>query len=197
MGHHVLLADELRDLGKGAVAGVGEGLLQGLGAMGLLTGDGFRAVFQFPITGEGLLLDTRHAVQRRGRGDDLKDGAGNISRLEEAVDEHALVSIVPFHIRHVVRIIGRGGQGAENLTGFVVVHGDGAFSPCHGLQGCILHMGGQGQGGCAAGACGIVNAVDPVKARHLRGIAGDRTGANIALPVPQPVEGGFAGSHIA
>lgn len=76
---HILPAHQLGDLGKGAVAGVGQSALQVQGAVGRLAGDGLGAVFISAVAVEGPALDIRHTFQGRGGGDDLEDGAGNIA----------------------------------------------------------------------------------------------------------------------
>ena len=79
--YHVLLPHQLRDLGEGAVAGIGEGGFQGQGAMGFFAGHLFRAVLVSAVAGEGLVQNVRDAVQRRGSGDHLENGAGDVGRL--------------------------------------------------------------------------------------------------------------------
>ena len=79
--YHVLLPHQLRDLGEGAVAGIGEGGFQGQGTVGFFTGHLFRAVLVSAIAGEGLVQNIRDAVQRRGSGDHLENGAGDVGRL--------------------------------------------------------------------------------------------------------------------
>ena len=148
------------------------------------------AVGQLTLAGKGLFLDSRHTVQGRGQGDDLENGAGHIGGLDEPIQINAVVGSrrVRGNVRHILRVVGRSSQGAENFTGFVVIHRHGSLSAAHGLQGGVLHLGRERQPGSASLAGSIVHAVDPVVACHGSCVSGNRRGVDKAVPVAQPVK---------
>ena len=188
--YHIVLTDQTDDLGKGAVAGIGKGAFQRQLTVGFLAGDSVHAVLIGAGAGEGSVQDVRHAFQRCSRGNDLENGARNIGRLGEAVEIDAVVGaggIVP-DIRHIVGVIGRRGHSAEDLAGLIVVDADGPLPVPQGFQCGSLNICRQGQLRKAVGAAVGIQAVHHVVAGHLSGVVGDRRGADLALPVAQPVE---------
>ena len=174
---------------------MGQSTLQVQGAVGRLAGDGLGAVLISAVAVEGPALDIRHTFQSRSGGDDLEDGAGNIGRLQKAVEVHALVGPggVSGNIRHIVRVVGGRGHRAEQLPGFVIVDTHGPLPPVQCPKGRILHGGGKGQLLNARTPGIIVKAVDLVVACQQCCIVGNGLGLDAALPVPQPVHGGRPG----
>ena len=195
---HVFPAHQLRHLGKGTVAGHRQSPLQVAASMGRLTGDGLLAVGILAGAVEGFAFYPRHAFQGRGAGDNFVNGAGGIGGLEKPVQVHTGVGAggVPLDVRHIVRVVGGGGDGTKDLTGFVIVHRHGALPAQQSVQGRVLHPGRQGQLFHAPGAIGIVYAVHQVVAHHGAGIFGHGPGTDKAAAVAHPMEGGFSGLDI-
>ena len=195
---HVFPAHQLRHLGKGTVAGHGQSPLQITASMGRLTGDGLLAVGILAGAVEGFAFYPRHAFQCRGAGDNFINGAGGIGGLKKPVQVHTGVGAggVSIDVRHIVRVVGGGGDGTKDLTGFVIVHRHGALSAQQSVQGRVLHPGRQSQLLHAPGAIGIVHAVHQVVAHHGAGIFGHSPRADEAAAVAHPMEGGFSGLGI-
>ena len=137
-------ADELGNLSKAAVAGTGKSSFQIQGTVGSLAGDPVDAELIHTGAGKGLVHNIRHTVQGRGGSDHLENRTRNIGGLNEPVQEDALVGSggITIDIRNIVRVKNRGGYRAEDLSGFVVVHRNGALPSGHGFQGHCLHSGG-------------------------------------------------------
>ena len=195
---HVRPAHQLGDLGKGAVAGHGQRPLQVAGAVGSLAGDGLLAIGVLAVAGKGAALNVRHAVQSGGTGNDLENGAGGIGRLEEAVEIHARIGPggVPLDVGHIVRVVGGGRNGAEDLPRFVIINRHGALAPIHGAQRRVLYPGGQSQILHAPLVDAVVDAVDQVKPGQSAGVFGHRPGADGAAAVAHPMQGGLAGLRV-
>ena len=103
----------LGDLAEGAVAGVGQGLLEAEIAVGAVAGDDLAAGLVAAVAVEGLGLDVRDLLDGRRRRDQLKDGAGDVGGVEEAVDVDAVVGAVALvDLGDVVRVVGGRGHGA-------------------------------------------------------------------------------------
>ena len=166
--------------------------------MGRFTGNRLGAVFHLAGTGKGLVQNVRHTFQGCRSSDHLENRAGNIDRLHKPVQVHTVPASggIGCDIRYVIRVVGRCGDGAEDLTGFVIVHRHGALAACHGLQGGVLHLSGKGQLCLSSGAGSAVDTVYNIKTRHLGCIGGNGICLDIALPVTQPMEGGFPGGSI-
>ena len=84
--HQGVLPQHHRNLGEGAVAGVGEGLLKGLLIVGAGAGDGDAGNVVLLVAVEGAFIDVLDLLIGRGGGDQLEDGAGDEAGGETAVD---------------------------------------------------------------------------------------------------------------
>ena len=150
------------------------------------------------LTEEGLRLYVVNLRQSRRRGHNLEDGARDIGRLGKPVYIDALIvsGAVILQVRHVVRVIGGRGNGAENLAGLVIVYPHHSLAAVQCLQGGLLGLGADGEHRCASGARGGVHAIDQIKSHHLAAVFRYGRGADIALPISQQVESSQAHSPI-
>ena len=183
----------LGDLSEGAVAGVGQGLLEAEIAVGAVAGDDLAAGLVAAVAVEGLGLDVRDLLNGRRRGDQLEDGAGDIGGVEEAVDVDAIVGAVALvDLGDVVRVIGRRGHGAEDFAGLVVVDAYGPLLPVQGRQGRRLHLCAQGEGHSPLSLSGPVGAGEEVVADQIVGVFLHQPRGDVAGAVAQDVHGGHA-----
>ena len=109
--------------------------------------------------------------------------------MQEAVDIHALIGLgVTLHVRHIVRIIGWGGDGAENFARLVVIDANGALAPVERGQRRALHVCAYGQHHPALALAGGIGAVDAVESDKLRTVFLQQERRDIALTVAEQVQ---------
>ena len=150
---------------KNAVAGVGKRLLKVHGAVNIRAGDDVAADFRAAGAGKGAFLHIGDVFQRRGSGDDFKYRARGIQTRQETVEIDAAVLLVIIgNVGRIGRVIGRGGDHAKDVAGFVIVYGHHAFTAVKRLVGGFVQLGvnGQIQLVSAAGGAG-----DRVKAHQV------------------------------
>ena len=160
--------------------------------MGAFAGDLVHADGVATGADEGLLRNIRNGLQSSCQGHHFKNGAGNIAGLGESIHVDAFVSVITFvDSRHIVGIIIRCGHRTKDLTGFIVIHSNGAMVASHSLQGRCLRLCRQGQAGNTFVFTVTVDTVKQVKTCHFFCVFRHSRCADIAQPVTQPMDGCF------
>ena len=184
--------DELGDLGIGTVAGIRQGLAEGLLAVGLvaLAMDDLAVDRDLARTGEGSVQDIGHGFQRGCCGDQLEDRAGRVGDVEEAVQIQALQRAVGCvgDGRRVVGVEARGRHGAEDLARFIVVDADGPLPARKGLERDGFDAPVHSQLDAAVAGLHAVGAVDLIEADELRDILLEQERVDISLKVAEQVD---------
>ena len=151
--------------------------------------DGLAADNGAALAGERAGEDIRDLVERGRSRNELEDGSGRIGGMQEAVDIHALIGLgIALHIRHIVRIVGWGGDGAENFARLVVIDADGSLAAVQRGQRRALHVCAYGQHHPALALAGGIGAVDAVESDKLRTVFLQQERRDIALTVAEQVQ---------
>ena len=82
---HILLAYQLGNLCKTAIAGVGKRAFEIQGTVGSLAGNSLRTILISAVTGKGPAFNIGNALQGRRRCHHLKNGSGHIAGLQKTV----------------------------------------------------------------------------------------------------------------
>ena len=140
--------------------------------MDALAGDLLAADLIAALASEGLAVDIRNIFDGRRSCHQLKDGAGDIFGIQEAIDIDAVVLAcrIPRHVRDIVRIIRWGGHAAQDLAGLVVIDADRPSTACQQLQRLRLHIGVNGHCHPACPGLGAADAGDAAVADHPAGV---------------------------
>ena len=189
IAHQRLWAELRCDLAENDVAGMGQRLFKVQRAVHAVALDGLAADDGAALAGERPGSDIRDLIQRGCSRDELEDGARRIGSMQEAVDIHALIGLgAALHVRHIVRVVGWGGDGAENLARLVIIDADGSLAPVERGQRRALHVCAYGQHHPALALAGGIGAVDAVKSDKLRTVFLQQERRDIALTVAEQVQ---------
>ena len=189
-----LAAELRRDLAKDVVAGVGEAVLEVDRAVDAFADDLLTAEDVRAAALKAPCADVRYVLNRGSGGQHLEDRARCVGHIEEAVeiDTGICTRRVAFHVRHVVGVIARRGDGAEDLTCLVVVDADRPAAACQRLQSGVLHLGADGERRGAVLLAERVQAVYLVIADHLVGVGTEQRRVDIAVAVAEQMHRGRA-----
>ena len=182
----------LRNLGKGHVAGIGEGLFQGLFPVDAGAGDGLLPHLDAAGAVPGPRLRIRQVFQRRRQGHGFEHGPRHKGRGKKTVQIGPFIAVILLQIRRNIHGIIAGRRNhAQNFTGFVVVHRHRPGVAVQGLVGFIVIAGVDGQVEIAA-LLRAEGSVHQIVARQLVRKGVQHPGADLAVQVPHGVEGGLA-----
>ncbi len=124
-------AQFIRENGIGRIAGIAERRFKSDCSVVAHAGDPLPIDGGAALAEKSPLVNIRHGFNRRHRCNDLENRAGRVQAGEQTVEVDALIFRRDLRAkgRRIVRVVVRGGNHAENLTGFVIINAYGALAP--------------------------------------------------------------------